>query len=388
MSAYMHMGHNTENLVGEVDLDEFVGIILSPVNRSPALLSRYIRMFHERGDYDIVLDPQLYFPASPPNALQQQPYFPSDIETSDYSADWWSRIVASLANFSKRLDVKAVASPVIQPRVWNEDFFAICTDTCRKLISVLGASDIRVLMTVMADIGYLSDKESMLRTASIVSAADSAGYYLVLVSDIEPRHELSDPNALLGAMTFIRELRSTGRPVFVSHCSSDMILFKAAGASHCATSKYFNLRRFTKSRFRRPSDGGGGGQLPYWFEHSLMAFLRAADVLRLSNRGYAHLIGSLHSNNYWANIILENFRQPSPAPWVGEGWRQYLSWFGKAELALSYDAPHKLVEEWLRTAEANWHDLEASGILTEEPRNNGGWIGPWAQALISFVEEE
>ncbi len=31
MSAYLQMGHDTENLVGEADLEEFRGIILSPV---------------------------------------------------------------------------------------------------------------------------------------------------------------------------------------------------------------------------------------------------------------------------------------------------------------------------------------------------------------------
>ncbi len=35
MSAYLQMGHDTENLVGEADLEEFRGIILSPVNREP-----------------------------------------------------------------------------------------------------------------------------------------------------------------------------------------------------------------------------------------------------------------------------------------------------------------------------------------------------------------
>ena len=35
MTAYLQMGHNTENLIGEEDLEEFEGIILSPVNREP-----------------------------------------------------------------------------------------------------------------------------------------------------------------------------------------------------------------------------------------------------------------------------------------------------------------------------------------------------------------
>jgi hypothetical protein len=60
MSAYMQMGHDTENLVGEQDLDEFVGIVLSPVNRDAPTLAENIQIFRARGHYDIVLDPQLY----------------------------------------------------------------------------------------------------------------------------------------------------------------------------------------------------------------------------------------------------------------------------------------------------------------------------------------
>jgi hypothetical protein len=48
-----------------------------------------------------------------------------------------------------------------------------------------------------------------------------------------------------------------------------MILWKAAGATNCATGKFFNLRRFTISRFEEP-DSSGGGQLGYWFEKALL----------------------------------------------------------------------------------------------------------------------
>lgn len=54
-------------------------------------------------------------------------------------------------------------------------------------------------------------------------------------------------------------------------------------ATSCATGKFFNLRRFTKSRFEEPA--GGGGQLPYWVEESLFAYLRETDVLRVRDEG-------------------------------------------------------------------------------------------------------
>ena len=91
---------------------------------------------------------------------------------------------------------------------------------------------------------------------------------------------LSEVEEIKGAMRLIAAMRAAGLKVTVGFLSSDVLLWKAAGASHCATGKFFNLRRFTRTRFEEPR-GQGGGQLPYWFEESLMAFLRQSDVQRI-----------------------------------------------------------------------------------------------------------
>jgi|SRR6185369_16479962 len=114
MSAYMQMGHDTENLVGEQDLDEFVGIVLSPVNRDAPTLAENIQIFRARGHYDIVLDPQLYIPTSERGSLPQQPYFPGDLDTADLSSvGWWADLVGKLVPCVTSLKVDAVASPVV-----------------------------------------------------------------------------------------------------------------------------------------------------------------------------------------------------------------------------------------------------------------------------------
>jgi len=375
------MGHDTENLVGAQDLDAFGGIVLSPVNREPAALTSHVQSFRRQGDYDIVLDPQLYFPGSQRGMLPYQPYYPDDLDTADFSLDsWWTGIVTRLGDFARTLNVDAVASPVVHPRTWNDDYFARCARTSSSLTQYLRGSGIRVLTTVMMDIDYTVDSDAILRTASILSGEDNSGYYLVIVTDVDPRRELSDVDELVGIMSLIGELEDTGRPVLVSHCSSDMILFKVAGASHCASSKFFNLRRYTVSRFEEQT--GGGGQLPYWFEHSLLAFLRGADVLRLLDSEFNHLVGTLHSNNYWASQILNNFRLDSPLPWLALGWKQYLSWFCNTERTMRSGNPRELVRQWLRTAEDNWRNLDDNDILFDESRNDGTWIRRWRQALI------
>jgi hypothetical protein len=151
MSAYLQMGHDTENLVGETDLEEFRGIILSPVNRPPDKLQESIPDFRRRGDYDIILDPQLCFPRAQRENLNQQPYFPDAFDTSDFSmAQGWTSVVNDLASFAKELGVNAVASPVIMPRRWTDEFYDTCVETSLMLSQTL--DDCRAL-TMLAIIG-------------------------------------------------------------------------------------------------------------------------------------------------------------------------------------------------------------------------------------------
>lgn len=385
MSAYFQMGHDTENLISETDLDEFSGIILSPVNRDPYQLNRHTKSFKEIGKFDIILDPQLYYPRGNRKHLANQPYFPSDFDTADISTTkWWSTINSSLAKFACDINVDAVTSPTVIPRKWDDTYYSICVDTCRNLYQELSGENIRVLSTVMFEANQFGDISSILRLASIFSEAQADGYYLVIVSDIEPRRELFNYDNILSVMNLIKELARVGKPIIVSFCSSDMLLFKAAGASHCATGKFFNLRRFTKSRWDEPTDSGGG-QLPYWFEHSLLAFLRGADLKRLEKKKFSDLIGVRHSDNYWSKKIIDQFEKEPGKSWLGLSWRQYLSWFGKTEKDLSNKRSQLLVTEWLKVAETNWLFLDDNNVLFNEPRNNGSWLRPWRQTLGDFL---
>jgi hypothetical protein len=309
MAAYLQMGNDTENLVGEAGLDKFQGIVLSPVNRKDVELKGDVLRYHVEDRYDVILDPQLYFPRSERGCLLSQPYFDADIDTADLSSEaWWSARVAALAKFAKELGVDAVASPVVQPKTWQDDYFAQCAETSQKLSGELSNTEMRVLTTVMVNFNQMAEKDAALKIASIISEAEPSGYYLVIVSEVEPRREFSTNAELAGIMSLIGELAATKRPVVVSHCSSDMLLFKAAGAAHCATGKFFNLRRYTKSRY--DLSPGGGGQLPYWFEHNLLAFLRQEDVLLLKRRGYDNLIGGFASINFWSRSLLYKFGDP------------------------------------------------------------------------------
>jgi hypothetical protein len=284
MSAYLQMGHDTENLVGAEDLDEFTGIILSPVNRDPEQIAERMPLFRKAGDYDIVLDPQLYIPRGNREHLVNQPYFPDAFDTTDFSSpEGWTDIVGRLSGFAVNLAVDAVASPVIMPRRWADEFYDTTVETSRMLSAEVD-NTIRVLTTCLVSLSDLANATRAREIGSVMTRHDTDGFYVVLQTDFEPRREIYDSEGLSSFM-YLLSLLQKHAPVTVAYSSSDMLLFKAAGAENCGTSKFFNLRRFTPSRFDEPP-GGGGGQLPYWFEQSLLGFLREADIRRLQREWF------------------------------------------------------------------------------------------------------
>src|SRR5438105_1389016 len=127
MSAYFQMGHDSENLVGATDLEDFTGAILSPVNRTPHELRSFIPKARHVGVKDIILDPQFYFPRTARGTLGQHSYFPTDFDTADYASDsWWSGIIDKLVAEGSELRVDGIATPVIFPRQWDDKYWTRC----------------------------------------------------------------------------------------------------------------------------------------------------------------------------------------------------------------------------------------------------------------------
>ena len=385
MPSYMQMGHDTENLVGEEEL-QFKGLILSPVNRYPHELATKLSGMREKGPFDIVLDSQLYFPKSDRDKLVDYPYFPSDLDTADFTSEsWWSGINKKLAEFSIALGIDGVTSPAIIPKIFSDEFYLKTVDVANQLKSMLSKSNVDVLQTAIIDFNSLSSLDGVMKVASILSDTECKKVYLVFASELAPREELNGAEELFGAMKLIKELKNSGKLILVAFCSSEMPLYKCAGAFGCATGKFFNLRRFTKSRFDEPS--GGGGQLPYWFEHGLLAFLRQADILRVRHKGVMQLLENGFSKSVWSEKIIEVLSQPGSKAWLAMGWRQYLSWFSRAEAELDAGNAISITSKWLSTADANWSKVDENKIFFDERKNNGEWIRSWMQTLDYFEND-
>jgi hypothetical protein len=377
MSVYHQMGHHSANLISDPNLTKYLGAILSPVNYNESEVTSQVNSVSNLSKFEMIFDPQMYYPQSERGKLREWGYFPSDVDTADLqSTAWWCQIADSIVTTSVRMKVNSVCSPVLAPKVYSNDFYSTAVDIGNYLTDTLQGSGIRPIQTVLAHIAGLSDPTRVLEIASIVSRTRAPYVYLVLISNVYPRREFADTEEIKGAMKLIYTLEDSGLKVIVGYSSSDVILWKSAGATACALGKFFNLRRFTSSRFQEPSEGGG--QLPYWFEESLLSFLRESDLIRVRD---ANLLSTASLNNPFAKQILNRLIASPGKAWLGLSWRQYLYAFADLEERIEKGLD---VSTLLKQAEDTWLQVENNGILMEEMRNNGDWVRIWRRAVLEF----
>ena len=377
MAVYHQMGHHSENLLWDSGLSFYSGAILSPVNYSESDIISQVNLANKKDDFEIIFDPQLYYPRSDRGLLTSWSYFPSDVDTTDLGSEkWWCDVINDVIDTCQRINPTAACSPALAPNIFNNEYFSMITRLGNYFVELLKSTEIKPIQTLVCGLSYLSQPDKADEIASIISQTKAESIYLIFISNIVPRRELNNTEEIKGAMRLIAALENAGLSVIVGFSSTDLILWKVAGATACATGKFFNLRRFTSSRFEEPSEGGG--QLPYWFEESLLAFLRESDVLRVRKAG---LLSNASMNPFGIDILNQLDNCPGQA-WLALSWRQYLYAF--ADIEKRIDKNKINVNELLKNAERLWLFLEDKGILMEEMRNNGEWVRIWRRAMIEF----
>lgn len=379
MSAYHQMGHDSENLLSVDELSLYKGAILSPVNYGENKIASQIEWAQGRNGFETIFDPQLYVPNSERGCLREWSYFPVDVDTADMGSDtWWEALLNEIVAICTSLRPTAVSSPAVLPKVFSDDYYSQLISVGNHLCTLLAHSGMTPIQTAVVGMPDLATSARPMEVASIISRSKANQIYLVFVGQTEPRRELRDVEEIKGAMQLISALRAAQLEVTIGFSSSDVLLWKAAGAHHCATGKFFNLRRFTKDRFEEPG-GQGGGQLPYWFEEPLMAFIRQSDVLRIIPKDLPNLAPS---PNPFGMQILEQLRVDPGRAWLGLAWRQFMFWFADVEHRLESGA--LTAQSLLRNADNNWRRLDDEDFFMEERRNDGGWIRPWRRALNEY----
>lgn len=373
MSVYHQIGHHSFNLVLDNQLTQFSGMVCSPLNYLENKVAYQINALPN--NFRSIFDPQLYFPRSERGKLRSWDYFPSDFDSADTSnIKWWKAICDSIIHTCNRIGASDICSPCIVPAKFSIDYYKFCVDVGNYLHTLAHQQGKGFYQTAIIDYNSIRDTDEVEKIASILSQTDGESIYLILRTDINPRKELSDCDSLTEIMKLIRLLKDSGISVFVGFCSSEFVLWKYAGAEMFATGKFFNLRRFTSSRFDEPSNVRG--QLPYWFEKNLMAYLREGDIIRLKK---ANMLHPDYIKNPFSIEILNRLDKPDTV-WLALSWQNYLYTFAEMEKCLTPDS----IKQLLIDAENNWKLLEDKNILMEEQRNDGSWIRKWRIALSNF----
>lgn len=381
MSVYHQMGHASINLVKEKNLNQFKGAILSPVNYREDQIIEQIKDMHTIDGFETIFDPQLYFPRTERGHLQEWSYFPDEVDTAIVGQEsWWEEVVEDVISTCKTISCQAACSPAFAPKNYTSDYYTMMINLGNYFTEKLEGTTITPLQTVLIGLKEITSSESALRISSIVSKSTAERVYLIFVSDTIPRREFSDTDELKNAMKIIALLEEAGIEVLVGFSSTDFVLWKAAGATSCATGKFFNLRRFTSSRFEEPSNGGG--QLPYWFEENLLAFLRESDLIRIIR---SNLVKDVYSNNPYSVEILNHLKNNPEKAWLALSWKQYM--FAFADLEKRIEDGYSDVSQLLMNSEDNWLKADEKNILMEESRNNGDWIRIWRRALLEFEND-
>jgi len=210
MSTYHQIGHHSKNLIFEPNLSNFQGAILSPVNYSQSEIVELIGKVRDEFDkFDIVFDPQLYYPHSDREILKHWSYFPKDFETVDLTdLKWWHKLVSEISKTISEINPNTICTPVIHPRAFNIDYYSLMNNISCDLCDSLLNTDVRVLQTALISLSDLADFNQVMKIASILTRTTADGVYLIFYSNSNPRRELHDPEELKGGMLLINTLQN------------------------------------------------------------------------------------------------------------------------------------------------------------------------------------
>jgi hypothetical protein len=110
MASYLQLGHESWSLLEEADGGGFAGVVLSPVNDDLVYTEeRLKRLGKARDQLEVILDPQLYNPATDKGQLGEWPYYTSEFETANHQDQaWWVARGEVVANTALALGVEAI----------------------------------------------------------------------------------------------------------------------------------------------------------------------------------------------------------------------------------------------------------------------------------------
>lgn len=375
MSTYLQLGHESWSLLEEPGAGEFAGLVLSPVNDDPAYVQERLRRLGDlREELEVILDPQLYNPATEKGQLGAWSHYPADFATADHQDEvWWTARGREVVDSAVSLGAEAVCSPAMHPRHFSDDYYRLVVDVADETQRYAAERGVETLLTTIVNLRDLANPARALQIASTLTETDCERVYLTFLSeDTQLREPLRDATCLATAVHLVRLLSASLR-VHVAFCSHDLVLWRAGGAADASTGKWMNVRRYSPGRWQ--DEDSMGRQVAYWNEGPLLTLLRDQDVLRLDREQWFKERN--FNDNPFSARILEILRSGSNTPWQKLSWLQYLRWFSNRESG--WTKPEHC-EAMLERADEAWGQVQTKRILFDRG-NNGDHVRAWLNAI-------
>lgn len=377
MGNYLQLGHESWNLLDHPDVGTFAGVVLSPVNDGPTdICARLGKVLETRSDLDIILDSQLYNPATQRGRLPEWEYYSADFETADRSdIRWWRRRIPEVVLEARRVNATTICSPApIEARGTN-DYFRFVVELGDEAAAAAADARLDCALTAVVPMDSLQDAKRALEVASILSSSGCDRIYLNFLPPdrVQQREPFLDQAALATAVHLVRLLSAEHR-VHVACTSHDAVLWLGAGAHDVSTGKYMNVRRFSPGRW---VDEQGRGRInAYWCDDKLLTLIRDQEVLRLDREGWFD--GYDFSDNPTSEAILENLRGQTGEAWLRLSWIQYMRWFANTVERVTSAAA---AQADLQASILAWREVQRLRILFIDAFNDGEHAVAWANAF-------
>ena len=239
------------------------GVIMSPKDEMPARLQDYVRKIRaDHPNATVMFDPQLYASTIADarlGKLLEYGYFDAPKVYRDFvGAQNIAAIVRGTIDYQAGLEVTRLVSPTVGIESFSDRWRPVAVNLANESISyVAGLADERpLILSILINEAALTSRADVDAFLDSLTDLEWAGFYFVVVRDMDGYRQTFLPEALAGLMyiTYVLAEQNDFEVYFgyTDYCS---VALHAAGATASACGWTAGLRRFDFGRFE-PSSGG------------------------------------------------------------------------------------------------------------------------------------
>ena len=274
------------------------GVIVSPRDETPMnlgkLLDEVAAIAH---DAERFVDPQLYSSTIPnPHDiyLPHYPHYRKGLSSISFSPNELTNIVSDTFEWQSKLNVTAVVSPTVLVDVLGSQWAQVSMMFAQEAVNQHSGKK-PLLISIAVDEDALRDSRALNSWLNDLTTLQADGFYIVVRRTMEGYQQHFEPSNLSGLLSICYSLAELNKyKVIVGYSDIVTLLLHAVGVTGTACGWHFNLKQFSRSRFRKSS--GGQWRPPRYTSSELLSSVTFAEMGTLYN---SNLSGSVLSGTQY-----------------------------------------------------------------------------------------